>query len=104
QAVDLIGRDVPQGETSPRAGCERVVVQPPRQEVFLLSTHQIGRVERQQRVALLDTLTDIIRIQALHPAADPRIDVHEAALGVLQYPDSAHREPYRPLGRPSKPD
>src|SRR6266478_2492372 len=49
--------------TAPGARGERVVFQPPRQEVFLLGTHQIWRVERQQRVALLDTLTDVIGVQ-----------------------------------------
>src|SRR6266566_4623143 len=68
------------------------------------STLQIWRVERQQRVALLDMLTDVIRIQALHPATDPSVDVHEVGLGVLQYPDRPHRGSYRALGRPSKRD
>jgi len=104
EAVDLILRDVPQGETAPGARCESVVLQPPRQEVFLLGTHQIGRVECHQRVALLDALADVVRIQALDPAADPRVDVHEIGLGVLQYPYCSHRGSYRALGGPSKRD
>src|SRR5207237_8900040 len=83
QAVDLIERDVPQRETAPGARCERVVLQSPRQEVFLLSTHQIGRVECQQGVARLDTLTDVIGVQALPPTTDPRLAVHEVGFGVL---------------------
>src|SRR5439155_20845947 len=97
QAVDLIGRDIPQSETAPSTRCESVVFQPPRQEIFLLGTDQIGRVERQQRVALLDMLTDVVRVQALYPATDPSVDVDEVGFGVLQYPHRPHRGPHRAL-------
>src|SRR5256886_6775906 len=100
EAVDLIGRDVPQGKTAPGARGECVILQAPRQEVFLLSTHQIGRIERQQRVALLDALAHVVRVEALHPPTDPSVDVHEVGLGVLQYPDCPHRGSYRALGGP----
>ncbi len=100
----MIGRDVPQGETAPSAGRERVVLQSPRQQILFLRTHEVGRIEREQRLALLDALAHVVRIQALHPAADPRIDVDEVRLGILQDPDCPHRGSYRALGGPSKRD
>src|SRR5439155_17149485 len=102
QAVDLIGRDVPQGKTAPGAGGERVVLQSLRQQILFLRAHEVGRIEREQRLSLLDAFADVVRVQLLDPAADPRINVDEVRLGVLQYPDCPHRGSYRALGGPSK--
>src|SRR2546428_751579 len=79
-------------------------LQPPRQQVLLLSTHQIGRVQSEQWLSLRNALADVIRIEVLHPATDPSVDVHEVGLGILQYSDCPHGRPYRTLGGPSKRD
>src|SRR5439155_1490085 len=81
EAVDLVGRDVPQGAPAPGRCGERVIFETARQAIFRLCTHQIGRIGCQQWVALLVAPANVIRVQTLQPAADPRIDVGEVGFG-----------------------
>src|SRR2546422_11616434 len=84
-------RDVPQGQTATGACREGVVLQSPCQQILFLRTHEVGRIEREQRLSLLHALAHVVRVQALHPAADPSVDVYEVWLGVLQYPHCPDR-------------
>src|SRR5260370_7207180 len=82
---------MPQGDAAPGNRGEGVVLQSPRQQVLLLSTHEVGRVERKQGLSLLDALAHVVRVQVLDPAADARIDVDKIRLGVLEDPDCPNR-------------
>ena len=89
---DLFRCDVPQVELAPgRAG--QLALGPlgsKRQQVFLLRRDEIGGVDLEQRLALLDRVARLVDVDPLHPAGEAEVHDRDLVFAHLDLTDAAH--------------